>query len=203
MKKEKDNHEQVMQHLFKLTGLKEIKDILSKKPDIIDSFGEDRDFPSTMLTYACYLGKEEAALFFLEKGADPNKTPAFARPPLLTSLLATPKNMTIIQALIKAGADINYIDYSYGNAQSMLQLASYYQDTEAMKILLDLGADMDEVVANNPLGRTAMEVASNQGKQISMDFLKAYKEAKELRGEIGIKENELENTSPKERNLKI
>ena len=99
------------------------------------------DHNRTPLHDAALYGNREAVEILLERGAlvdakeDDNRTP-------LHGAISTHQNLSIIRALVEAGADINMeCDRVYHPSSNALGLAKYYKNEEVYRLLQELGAE--------------------------------------------------------------
>jgi len=97
----------------------------------------------------------------LEKGADPNKTDLSGQSPLY--LCAFRGDVTVINALLAAGADSNATNRNNGSTPLMC-----VRTAEAAAALLDKGAKLD---TQNYIGETALIIASGRGDIDAVKFL--------------------------------
>ncbi len=102
----------------------------------------------TALMVAAYKGNREAVIALLEKGAEPNR-------PGWTALhyAASVGNVDIVRLLLEKSA---YIDAEAPNKTTPLMMAARGGQTDAMKLLVDEGADTS---LRNTLGMTAADFA--------------------------------------------
>jgi len=122
--------------------------------------------PSVALTTAIRSGSDEVALFLIQAGApvNPVTTDAWSQPLLLA---AHWDRIAVLQALVKAGADVNR---KYYGGDTLLVSEGVFR-TRISKFLLDAGVNAN--LANDH-GETALMHASGQGYEQEIRLLLEY-----------------------------
>lgn len=123
------------------------------------------------LMMAALNGYEDIAKALIAKGADVNKT---GWAPL--HYAATKGQLAIIKLLLDQSA---YIDAESPNKSTPLMMAAMYGTFDAVKLLVDAGAD---VLLKNDLGLTALEFARQANRQDSEAYLLKMVEARRPKG---------------------
>ena len=114
---------------------------------------------ATLLGHAVKAGDLATVQVLLDHGAGIN--PAFV------ALAAKHNNSPIVQALVKAGADVNG---KYGSGKTALHVAAAVGAIDTVKTLLSLGADIRAV---DSAGSTALHAAAYQGSAELVRYLAA------------------------------
>ena len=125
-----------------------LKELASKGVPL--SPGPDQ-WGNTPLAAAAMRGRNEAAAFLLENGADVNETGADGQTALVAAVSGGHRG--IVELLLSRGADPN-IEWHGGNA---LAFASWSDDPEITRLLIEHGADAKDVdeAGSNALHRLA------------------------------------------------
>lgn len=122
----------------------------------------------TPLFLAIYEEQVDAVRFLLEKGADPNLSKPsynYPRSALPLALAISKSNRTIVELLIKHGADINAVDNIVAPAYFE---ACTLPDSAMLQYFLDHGADPDKVSRE---GSTPLMWAAANGSLASVKLL--------------------------------
>lgn len=125
----------------------------------------------TPLMMAVLKGQVEIAAAMLAKDADVNKT---GWAPL--HYAATSGHIALIKLLLDKHA---YIDAESPNGSTPLMMAAMYGTPEAVKLLLDEGADP---LLKNQIGMSAIDFAQKAVRQESADIIGASVRAKQPKG---------------------
>ena len=122
------------------------------------------------LILAIDVGNLATVKWMLSRGADP-KLGILAGYSALHSAIDSkrPERYLIIDALIKAGADIEVLEH---NNWTPLQLAAARNDVSAVKLLLEGGAQFNVRAGFDNL--TAEEEANDSGSYEAAEFIKAW-----------------------------
>jgi len=129
------------------------------------------------LTYAIYHSARPFVAELLEAGADPNWPVADGFPPLIAALSCSQPTAgatvrtdvhELVAMLLAAGADVGQRGV---NDYTPLHLAAAQGDLRAVDILLEAGADPDEITRIDDL-ETPLEVAAAAGHLLIVDRLR-------------------------------
>jgi ankyrin repeat protein len=106
--------------------------------------------------------KDRTALEQLTR-EDVNARDADGRTPLMHAILAEDADPSIVQLLIKLGADVDAADND--QRWTALHFAARDENEAIVRILLDAGAEVDpvDVFGNTPLWRSVMNSTANLG----------------------------------------
>lgn len=126
----------------------EMESLYKENPEIINSVDERKSSP---LILACYRANEPVALYLIEKVKNINYNSGMG-----TALMAgvMSGNITIIENLIDAKADLNQVDSS---GKTALIYASFFNKNDIVKVLVKAGA-YKEIKDND--GKTALDFAN-------------------------------------------
>lgn len=116
-----------------------IKALLDKGVDVNTSWRHDRR-TGTPLSEACKNRHTEATVKLIECGADINRSCDDGRYPL--HIAAANELLPVIEALFVHGANVNQVEHSSGD--TALLLACDKKHTEAVALLINLGAQLDQ-----------------------------------------------------------
>jgi len=126
------------------------------------------DTGNTGVLIASSRGKADFVMLFLDYGADVNIVGSYG----MTALMrAVPVQTKIVEALIRAGADVNAVD---NRKETVLRHAITQYNNSHLKIirlLLESGAN---VHAKDSEGRTALDVAIARGYNRIADLLEEW-----------------------------
>ena len=137
-----------------LGNLLEVKNILTKQPDLINQFSSD-GFQA--LGLAAFFGQSEVAEYLIKEGAEvntPSKNPMAVRP-LHSSVAA--QHMRISELLLEAGAEVNCYQK---DGYTPLHEAAGNGQLEMVQLLLCFGAKKDVHLTD---GRTPLDLAHEKG----------------------------------------
>jgi ankyrin repeat protein len=123
------------------------------------------------LMLAALQGNLDLAKKLIERGADVNKT---GWTPL--HYAATNAHLDLINLLLENYA---YIDAESPNKTTPLMMAAMYGSSEAVKLLLDAGADP---TLRNELGLSAIDFANKAGRRDSAELIAAVRRGQQPRG---------------------
>ena len=128
------------------------------------------DADESPLMLACLKGQAELARKLIERDADVNK-PGWA--PL--HYAATNGHIAIMRMLL---ANYAYIDAESPNGTTPLMMAAQYGSTDAVKLLLEEGADP---LLKNQLQLTAIDFARQAGRDESAQLIAAFARARQAK----------------------
>ncbi len=137
-----------------LGNLLEVKNILTKQPEMINQFSVDGYQP---LGLAAFFGQSEVAEYLIKEGAEvntPSKNPMAVRP-LHSSVAA--QHMRISELLLEAGAEV---DCYQKDGYTPLHEAAGNGQLEMVQLLLCFGAKKDVHLTD---GRTPLDLACEKG----------------------------------------
>jgi ankyrin repeat protein len=137
-----------------LGNILEVKNILSKQPELINQFSVD-GFQA--LGLAGFFGQNDVAEFLIKEGAEVNtssKNPMAVRP--LHSAVAA-RHMRISELLLEAGAEV---DCYQKDGYTPLHEAAGNGQLEMVQLLLCFGAKKDVHLTD---GRTPLDLAREKG----------------------------------------
>ena len=128
-------------------------------------------FDESPLMLAALAGNERLCRMLIEKDADVNK-------PGWTPLhyAATKGHLTVMTMLLNEHA---YIDAASPNSTTPLMMAAHYGTPQAVKLLLNAGAD---AMLKNELGMNALDFANKANRQDSAEIISAFVRASHSRG---------------------
>ncbi len=109
----------------------------------------------TMLVRAADSGYVKMVSLLLSHGATFNFNQPHAKE-MWIGLVGMEK-LPIVDALLKAGADMNYVDLQDDNGKTLLMAAAAHGDARMVRALLDRGAALE---VRNKHGETALAIAS-------------------------------------------
>jgi ankyrin repeat protein len=136
-------------------NIERVKELLSKKPSLIQArtiaIWED----DTALNLAAMMGNNEMVMLLLQAGADVNAANSACVTPLHEA--AFYGNDLIAENLLKAGANVNAIGYR--NKATPLCVAAIHGHLNVVKILLANSAGINAV---DTLGKTALQYARDE-----------------------------------------
>ncbi|KAK1629532.1 hypothetical protein QYE76_003847 [Lolium multiflorum] len=151
-------------HAAAVKGQNEIVELLLSR-------GIDVDLPSPLgnpLHVAATHGQDATMKILLEHQADPNKVFNLDDTPLSMAIRPIPtasSKVKCVKLLIKAGADVNFID---SDGASYVMLAAHCSLAETVKCLLEAGANPN---IPDGFGITPIEVAAFQGSKETVEML--------------------------------
>ncbi len=137
-----------------LGNLLEVKNILTKQPELIDQFSSD-GFQA--LGLAAFFGQSEVVEYLIKEGAEvntPSKNPMAVRP-LHSSVAA--QHMRISELLLESGAEVNCYQK---DGYTPLHEAAGNGQLEMVQLLLCFGAKKDVHLTD---GRTPLDLAHEKG----------------------------------------
>ena len=119
----------------------------------------------------------------LLKSQDVNSVDRDGRTPLIHAILGSPASQKLVRLLIDSGATINMHDK--GQAWTPLHYAAREQDLEVVKMLLEVGAEVEavDIFGNTPLIRC---VATLDANLAVISILMAYGADKNKNNNYGI-----------------
>lgn len=172
--------------------MEEFKKLFNKTPHLVNCL-DPKGFHASMLKMACIFERLDIVQFLLSKGADPNIKHKDSDSCLFYMLsnkhvyVSAIIRENIIDALIKAGADINQI-MTYGDPQeeareeqSILHYALLVEKPELLLEALELGAN----TRLKCMGKTVLELAHKMNAPKYIDLINAFEDRKAL--EAGVK----------------
>jgi ankyrin repeat protein len=125
----------------------------------------------TALDYAIRFGRDSAALRLLGLGADPDATDDSGVSPLLRA--AGQCNAShVVEALLKAGADVNHRD---GCGRTALMNAAQFNCTRSAAVLLLKAKDRIDLDARNDSFETASDLARQDSILQMIELARAYR----------------------------
>ena len=145
-----------------LGNILEVKNILSKQPELINQFSVD-GFQA--LGLAGFFGQNDVAEFLIKEGAEvntPSNNPMAVRP--LHSAVAA-RHMRISELLLEAGAEV---DCCQKDGYTPLHEAAGNGQLEMVQLLLCFGAKKDVHLTD---GRTPLDLAREKGFSEVADLL--------------------------------
>lgn len=149
----KDNEGLTPLHISVMHGnLKTVEAIIKKGAIIntVDNYGR------TPLYYAALYVKPEITALLLKNGANPNIADREGKSPLCIGYSGSRDNGEILKALVKSGCKLNIRD---NNGWTALHWAAFYGKEEAVKTLLESGADP---LLKNKAGQTPLEMLKSE-----------------------------------------
>ena len=136
-----------------------VKELLSKKPSLIQARTIAIGEGDTALQLAAATGNNEMVILLLKAGADVNAADPGGDSGVITPLheAAFYGNDLVAETLLKAGANVNAIGYR--DRITPLCVAAIHGHLNMVKILLDNGADINIVDRD---GKTPLQRAQNE-----------------------------------------
>lgn len=151
-------------------ALERLLDDNKGKIDINASDPEDSTFGRSALGYAAQHGFADVVALLLRRGADIRK---FAKDPKQIPLwqAAALGHTDVVKALLAGGAKVNE-DMGYdAGCPTALHIAAYYGKSDTVRALMGAGA---EAAIKNSNGKTASEVANEQGRRDTVNTIKQF-----------------------------
>ncbi|WP_135550396.1 ankyrin repeat domain-containing protein [Paenibacillus cymbidii] len=138
-----------------------IRELISESPDLVNSYSYDGFTP---LGLAAHFGHEEAALFLLGNGADPNRKGRdgnLDNTPLHAAIAGN--HLHVAQLLLRHGADANALcEGTWRKGFTPLHVAAHFNRGEIARLLLESGADAG---IRNADGLAPAEYARRKGNE--------------------------------------
>ena len=136
------------------------------------SINARNDMKQTALHSAAFFRSEGVVPWLIEAGTDLDARDSFDNTPLLVATHGRDVKRTIVEALLKAGADVNAAGQINGDARNtVLHLAIEPSKFEILKLLLMNGAIAD---SRNKTGSTPLHLAVRLGSGIEIYKLLLY-----------------------------